>query len=95
MSGWKKSLLTDAQIDLILRICLRDRLQRRAAGFKRGTKGLPERLADRFGVSRETIRKIIANRKTRGTRYRHIDFRSIKNHERIRHDRATVRRRTE
>jgi hypothetical protein len=50
--------LTINQVSLIKSIIKIDREERKEAGHKRGTNGLVARMAQQFGVSWHTIRKI-------------------------------------
>lgn len=56
-SGCRRTILSPAQVRMILRIYWTDKLQRREIG-KRCSRGLLNRIAKQFGVSVHVIKKI-------------------------------------
>lgn len=71
------SSLSTAQVRMILRIYWTDRYQRRMLGYIRGTIGIRNRLARQFGVSIETIKKIVGIKHNQHGRRRRNRFKTI------------------
>lgn len=71
------SSLSAAQVRMILRIYWTDRYQRRMLGYIRGTIGIRNRLARQFGVSIETIKKIVGIKHNQHGRRRRNRFKTI------------------